>query len=181
MDKIDIGVIGFGTVGAGTVEILLTNRELISNRVGCELSVKRIADLDLNSDRGIAIDPGILTTDAYEIINDPDIKIVAELMGGIEKAKDFIIQAMKKGKHVVTANKALLAEYGMEIYKVAEESDVTLAFEASVGGGIPIMRSLREGLSANNIGAIMDILEYYIRVREEDFEDSHFIFHSFHL
>ncbi|MBW1887318.1 MAG: homoserine dehydrogenase, partial [Deltaproteobacteria bacterium] len=128
------------------------------NRVGSDIVIKRIADLDLVSDRGISMEPGVLTTDALEVINDPEIEIVVELMGGLEKAKDYILKAMEKGKHVVTANKALLAEYGREIYLAAEEYGVSLAFEASVCGGIPVIRSLREGLSANRIQSIMGIL-----------------------
>jgi homoserine dehydrogenase len=158
MNQVNVGVIGLGTVGSGTVEILLTNRDIIRNRVGSEIVVKRIADLDIHSDRSIAIEPGVLTTDAMEVINDTEIDIVVELMGGIEKAKDYILMAMKRGKHVVTANKALLAEHGEEIYEAAEKNGVSLAFEASVGGGIPIIRSLSEGLSANRITTMMGIL-----------------------
>jgi homoserine dehydrogenase len=158
MKQVNVGIIGFGTVGAGTVEVLLNNRETISSRVGSEIVVKRIADLDLDTDRGIRLPSGILTKDAMAIINDPEIQIVVELMGGLKKAKDFILAALKKGKHVVTANKALLAEYGGEIYKTAEENGVTIAFEASVGGAIPVIRSIREGLSANNIKTIMGIV-----------------------
>jgi len=158
MQQVNVGIIGFGTVGAGTVEALLNNRETIYNRVGSEIVIKRIADLDLDSDRGISLPPGILTKDAEAIINDPDIHIVVELIGGLKKAKDFILAALKKGKHVVTANKALLAEYGSEIYRTAEENGVSIGFEASVGGAIPVIRSIREGLSANNIKTIMGIV-----------------------
>jgi len=158
MKQINVGIIGFGTVGSGTTEILLKNREKIGNRVGTEINVKRIADLDVETDRGISLKPGILTTDAGKIINDPEIDIVVELIGGIEKAKEYILEAIKKGKHVVTANKALLAKHGSEIYQAAEENGLSIAFEASVGGGIPVIRALREGLAANNIKTIMGIL-----------------------
>lgn len=158
MKQINVGIIGFGTVGSGTVEILLKNREKISDRVGSEIIVKRIADLDMETDRGISMKPGILTTDAGEIINDPEIDIVVELIGGIEKAKEYILKAIKNGKHVVTANKSLLAKHGREIYQAAEENHASLGFEASVGGGIPVIRALREGLAANNIKTIMGIL-----------------------
>jgi homoserine dehydrogenase len=158
MRRIHVGIIGFGTVGAGTVEILLANQDLISNRVGSEIVIKRIADLDLRSDRGLHIDRDLLTTEAMDIIEDPDIHIVVELMGGIEQAKQYILKAIEKKKHVVTANKALLAEHGKEIYRAAEENGVSLGFEASVGGGIPVIRALREGLSANRIHTIMGIL-----------------------
>ena len=158
MNKINVGVIGYGTVGAGTVEILLKNRDIINNRVGSDIFLRKIADLDLESDRGISIKPEILTTDANEVLNDPEIDIVVELIGGLTKAKEIILQAIKKGKHVVTANKALLAECGTELYEAADLHNVTLAFEASVCGGIPVLRSLREGLSANKIISIMGIL-----------------------
>ena len=158
MDQVNVGIIGFGTVGSGTVEILINNQEVIASRLGCEMVVKKIADLDISRDRGIPVAPELLTTDAMEIIRDPSIHIVVELMGGLVDAKAFILRAMEAGKHVVTANKALLAEHGREIYGAAEKHGVSLAFEASVGGGIPVIRSLREGLSANRIKTIMGIL-----------------------
>jgi homoserine dehydrogenase len=158
MEQVNIGIIGFGTVGLGTVQILFENRDLITSRVGSEIVIKKIADLDLETDRGIALAPGLLTKDAMEIIDDPQIDIVVELIGGLRQAKDYILLSLERGKHVVTANKALLAEHGEEIYRAAEKHGVSLAFEASVGGGIPVIRSLREGLSANRIRTIMGIL-----------------------
>jgi len=158
MQHINVGIIGFGTVGAGAVEILLQNRDIIHNRVGFPVVLKRIADIDTDSDRGIPIEQDVLTTDAMDVINDPEIDIVVELIGGIEQAKDYILKAMENGKHVVTANKALLAEYGREIYQSSKKYGVNIAFEASVGGGIPVIRSLREGLAANRIKIIMGIL-----------------------
>jgi len=158
MPKINVGIIGFGTVGAGTVEVLIKNRELITNRVGMELVVKKIADLDIDSDRGVFVDRHLLTRDAMEVIDDPEIQVVVELIGGVEKAKEYILEAMERGKHVVTANKALLAEYGQEIYRRAEQCNVNLAFEATVGGGIPIIGALRYGLAANRIQSAMGIL-----------------------
>ena len=158
MQKIQVGIIGFGTVGSGTYDVLKTNEEIITDRVGAEVVVKKIADLDIDSDRGVPVDGGLLTTDAMEIINDPEIDVVVELMGGLKKAKEYILEAMERGKHVVTANKALLAEYGREIYETAEKYGVSLAFEASVGGGIPVIRSLSAGLAANRIEKIMGIL-----------------------
>lgn len=158
MEQINVGIIGFGTVGSGTVQILLQNRDIITSRTGCEIHIKKIADLDIVSDRGVSIGSEILTTDAMEIINDPGIDIVVELMGGIETAKKYILAAMEKGKHIVTANKALLAEKGREIFETAERCGVSIGFEASVGGGIPVIRALREGLAANHIQSIMGIL-----------------------
>ncbi len=156
--SINVGIIGFGTVGAGTVEVLLHNRELIAKRLGTDIVIKGIADLDIKTDRGIDIDKDILTTDAMQVIDDPDVDIIVELIGGIEKAKELIISAMQKGKHVVTANKALLAECGDEIYKAARRYGVSLGFEASVAGGIPIIGALKGGLCANNIHSVLGIL-----------------------
>lgn len=158
MQHINVGIIGFGTVGAGTVEVLLKNSDIISSRVGSEVVIRKIADLDIDSDRGISVDSALLTREAMEIIEDPDIHVVVELIGGLDKAKEYILKAMKNGKHVVTANKALLAEFGDEIYQAAEEYGVSLAFEASVGGGIPIIGSFKGGLSANRIQNMMGIL-----------------------
>ncbi|MDZ7696430.1 MAG: homoserine dehydrogenase [Deltaproteobacteria bacterium] len=158
MSDIHVGILGFGTVGAGTVEVLTTNREIISNRVGADVVIKGIADLNIDSDRGVDIDPGLLTRDALAVIDDPGIQIIVELIGGMDQAKSFILHAMEKGKHVVTANKALLAEHGEEIFTAAERCGVALAFEASVGGGIPLIGALRNGLSANRIRNCMGIL-----------------------
>ena len=160
MKQINVGIIGFGTVGAGTFEVLTTNREIITNRVGAKVVVRKIADLDIETDRGLPEKPrsDILTTDAMDVISDPEIHVVVELMGGLEKAREFILKAMQQGKHVVTANKALLAEFGREIYQAAERYGVTLAFEASVGGGIPIIGALKTGLSGNRIQTCMGIL-----------------------
>jgi homoserine dehydrogenase len=160
MKQINVGIIGFGTVGAGTFEVLTTNREIIANRVGARVVVRKIADLDIETDRGVPEkpEPGIFTTDAMDIILDPDIHVVVEVMGGLDKAREFILKAMENGKHVVTANKALLAEYGTEIYGAAKRHRVSLAFEASVGGGIPIIGALKTGLSGNRIQTCMGIL-----------------------
>lgn len=158
MSKINVGIIGFGTVGAGTFEILTSNREIIKNRVGIDVVVKKIADLDIESDRGVSVDPDLLTTDVMQVIDDPEIDVVVELIGGLEKAKEIILTAMEKGKHVITANKALLAESGREIYSAAEKYGVNLGFEASVAGGIPIIDTLRHGLAANRIQTTMGIL-----------------------
>ena len=158
MSQINIGIIGFGTVGAGVVEVLVTNHAVIASRVGTRIVVKKIADLDIKSDRGLSLEPGLLTVNTMEVIEDPEIEIVVELMGGKEKAKGYILKAMENGKHVVTANKALLAESGLEIYQAAEKNGVNIGFDASVGGGIPIIGAFRHGLSANRIKTIIGIL-----------------------
>jgi homoserine dehydrogenase len=155
---INVGIIGFGTVGTGTARILLENEDILSRKAGFGINLKKIADLDIKKDRGIKLPKGILTKDANEILNDPEIDIVIELMGGIRPAKDFILKAIKNKKHIVTANKALLATNGNEIFKEAEKNGVRIGFEASVAGGIPIIKVIREGLIANRINAIYGII-----------------------
>jgi len=156
--RIKIGLIGFGTIGTGVVKILQKNSAVIRQRLGASLELQRIADLDITTARDVTVRRELLTTDAAQVLDDPEIDIVIELMGGIEPAKKFILRAIKNGKHVVTANKALLAEHGDEIFRAAAEYGVDVAFEGSVGGGIPIIRALREGLPANNIRGIFGIL-----------------------
>lgn len=158
MKKINIGLIGFGTVGTGVVKVLKENAKTIQERLGAEVILKRIADKDTTRDRGVEVDKSILTTDANDIINDPSINIVIELMGGIEPAKTFILKSLGNKKHVVTANKALLSQHGREIFKAAEQNGVDIGFEASVGGGIPIIKALKEGLVANKINSIYGII-----------------------
>ena len=158
MEKVYIGLIGFGTVGTGVVRILQEKAKLLEERLGFSLILKRIADIDVTRDRGIKVSPAILTTNVTDLIEDPEISIVIELIGGLEPARTIILQAMAKGKHVVTANKALLAVHGLEIFKAAEEYGVDLGFEGSVGGGIPIIRAFKEGLVANKIQVIFGIL-----------------------
>lgn len=158
MDVINVGMIGFGTVGTGVARILEENGAIIEKRLGAKLYLKKIADIDLEKDRGISIDKERLTKDSSDVIDDPEIAIVMELIGGYEPAKTFILQAIENGKHVVTANKALLASHGNEIFKRAREKGVDVAFEGSVGGGIPVLRSLREGLVANTIRLIYGIM-----------------------
>ncbi len=156
--KIFVGIIGFGTVGTGTARILLNNREAIKRRTGFEVVLKKIADLDIQRDRGIALPDGTLTTDVRSILNDPEIDVVVELVGGIHPAKDFMLDAIRNKKHVVTANKALLATEGTELFDESQKNGVEIGFEASVAGGIPIIKVLREGLVANNVLAIYGII-----------------------
>ena len=152
----NVTIIGFGTVGAGVADILLKNSEVITRRSGIKLNLKHIADLDITTDRGVKIPDGILTTNTQQAIKDADI--VVELVGGTTVAKKFILDALNAGKSVVTANKALLALHGEELFAAAEKSGVDLCYEASVAGGIPIIKSLREGLAANNIRRIYGIM-----------------------
>jgi len=155
---INVGILGFGTVGCGTAKILLRNRRLLKERSGVDIILKKIADLDITRDRGIKLPKGILTTSADDVISAPDIHIVVELIGGTTIAKDLILKAIRNGKHVVTANKALLATHGIEIFRAAEKAAVEIGFEASVAGGIPIIKVLREGLVANRIKAVYGII-----------------------
>ncbi len=158
MKEIKVGLIGFGTVGSGVGRILQKNSKLIEKRMGAKLTLKRIADIDLETDRGVKLKPGVLTRRAEDVIQDPDIDMVMELMGGIEPAKTFILEAIRNRKHIVTANKALLALHGDEIFREAHRFGVNVNFEASVGGGIPLIRSIKEGLVANRIHSIFGIL-----------------------
>ena len=158
MKSINIGLLGFGTVGTGVVKILQQNSGVIGKRLGAKLNLKWIADLDIERDRGVKVDKNILTKDASKVLNDPEVNIVIELIGGYEPAKSFILQALKNKKHVVTANKALLAKNGSEIFETASKNNVDIGFEASVGGGIPIIRAIKEGFTANNIQSVYGIV-----------------------
>ncbi len=170
MKEIGVAVLGFGTVGAGVVDTLQKNGALLAERLGIRLVLRGVADLDITTDRGVNIDPALLTTDGAALIDRPDVDVVVELIGGTGAAKRFILQALRRGKPVVTANKKLLAEHGEEIHRVAEENKTEILFEASVGGGIPIIKALREGLCANRIESIYGILNgtcNYILTRME--------------
>ncbi|HQU28393.1 MAG TPA: homoserine dehydrogenase [Nitrospirales bacterium] len=158
MKAIQVGLIGFGTVGSGVVKVLRQNADVIEKRVGRPVVLARIADLDVTTDRGVQVPAGTLTTKVGDILDDPAIDIVVELIGGHEPAKRFILQAIERKKSVVTANKALLADHGEEIFEAAFKSTVDVGFEASVGGGIPIIRSLTEGLAGNRVASIMGIM-----------------------
>jgi len=156
--RVAVGLIGFGTVGSGVAKILLENAGLIRRRVGVPVELIRIADLDITRDRGVRLPAGMLTADARQILNDPAIDIVIELIGGYDTAKRMILDAMAAGKQVVTANKALLALHGEDIFAAAVHHGVDLGFEASVGGGIPVIHALTEGLAANAIQSIYGII-----------------------
>jgi homoserine dehydrogenase len=153
-----VGLIGFGTIGTGVVKVLRAHRAEIARRVGRPIDVVAIADLDTTTDRGIRVAPARLTRDARELIDDPDIAIVIELIGGYEPARRFVLAAIGAGKDVVTANKALLAVHGEEIVREVERQGVRLGFEASVGGGIPILRTLKEGLAGDRTAAVYGIV-----------------------
>ena len=157
-DCIGVGLIGFGTVGSGVARILLERAAPIQRRLGVPLQLVRIAELDVTTDRGIKVPAGVLTTDAKSVLEDAAIDIVVELIGGYDAAKRIILDAVAAGKQVVTANKALLAVHGEELFEAAARQRVDLGFEASVGGGIPVIRALTEGLAANTILSIYGII-----------------------
>lgn len=157
-DVIKIGIAGLGTVGGGTFDVLARNRDELMRKTGLPMVVKTVVCRNLERARNKVGDAVKLSNDYKDIVEDPDIDIVVEVMGGIEPAKSMILQAIANGKHVVTANKALLALYGNEIFAAADAKGVTVMFEAAVAGGIPIIKSLREGLSANRIEWVVGII-----------------------
>ncbi|HCN88631.1 MAG TPA: homoserine dehydrogenase, partial [Oxalobacteraceae bacterium] len=158
MKPIKVGLLGIGTVGAGTFNVLRRNQEEIMRRAGRRIEIAMVADLDVERARQLTNGECIVVNDANLVVTDPDIDIVIELIGGYGIAKDLVMKAIANGKHVVTANKALLATHGNEIFKAAQEKGVMIAFEAAVAGGIPIIKALREGLTANRIQWIAGII-----------------------
>lgn len=158
MEEVNIGLIGFGTIGSGVVETLNKNLELIEKKVDKKVVLKKVVDLDVVTDRGVKISPELLSTDVNDILEDSDIDIVIELIGGYQPALKFILHALDNGKHVVTANKALLAKHWDEIISTAQKNNVRICFEASVGGGIPLLQPLNECLAANHINSIYGII-----------------------
>jgi homoserine dehydrogenase len=152
MEPIKIGLLGLGTVGGGTVSVLTRNIDEIARRAGREVIISHAAAKDYNADSIEGLDKiGKITDDASAVVDDPDVEIVIELIGGYTLAKDLVLKAIENGKHVVTANKALIALHGNEIFAAAQQKGVTVAFEAAVAGGIPIIKAMREGLAANQI------------------------------
>ena len=168
--EIGVGILGYGTIGTGVVKWLQENGAVIEKRTGIKLVLHGVADIDVKRDRGLILPAGILTRDAEQVIRNPKVQIVVELIGGIDHARKFILQALGLGKPVVTANKALLAEHAAMIFREAEKSKADVFFEASVGGGIPIIRSLRDGMVSNRVKSIYGILNgtsNYILTRME--------------
>ncbi len=174
--KVRVGIVGCGVVGTGTVKLLLENAQIIKKKTGVELSLTKVADKDWERKREIDVPFELRTLDYREVIKESDI--VVELVGGKTFAKSLILEALENGKHIVTANKRLLAEDGFEIFKKAKEKGLYVGFEASVGGGIPIIKALKEGLVANRINTIYGILNgttNYIltRMLEDDMDFLH--------
>jgi homoserine dehydrogenase len=154
----NVGLLGYGTVGQGVAKIITLEGQLLAQKVGSPLSLKKILARRLDAKRGFPAPPGLMTADPTEIVGSPDIQVVVEVMGGIEPARTYILQALAAGQHVVTANKALLAEHGMEIFEAAAKSGREVLFEAAAAGAIPVIRTLKEGLAANNILSVFGIL-----------------------
>ena len=156
---ITVGLLGWGTIGTGVSKVLINNSDLIQRKTGIALELRKIAERDIPTTReGVDIDPSRLTKYAEDVINDLEIDIVVELIGGIDPAKEYILKAIANGKQIVTANKALLAQCGREIFAAAHANNVSVCFEASVGGGIPIIKAIRESFAANKIQAIYGII-----------------------
>jgi homoserine dehydrogenase len=158
MEPIQVGLLGIGTVGSGTFEVLARNQEEIRRRAGCGIEITMVADLDVARAKALVGENVQVVGDAREVIANPEIDIVVELIGGYGIARTLVMEAIAAGKHVVTANKALLAVHGSEIFAAAREKGVMVAFEAAVAGGIPIIKALREGLTANRIEWIAGII-----------------------
>ena len=179
MEPVKIGLLGLGTVGGGTVSVLTRNADEIARRAGRSIHITHAAAIDYNPEliKGLEqIDK--ISDDAFAVVEDPDVDIIIELIGGYSPAKELVLKAIKNGKHVVTANKALIALHGNEIFAAAQEKGVTVAFEAGVAGGIPIIKAVREGLAANQIEWIAGIINgtgNYIltemRDKGRDFDD----------
>lgn len=155
---VSIGLLGLGTVGCGVVRLIRQHQEELVHQLGREIKVKRILVRDIEKDRGVDIDPASVTTNPDEILNDPEIDVVVEVMGGIDEARRYIVKAIENKKHVITANKDLIALYGPELQELAWKNQCDLLYEASVGGGIPIIRGLTDGLVSDRIQKVMGIV-----------------------
>ena len=158
MTPVKVGLLGLGTVGSGTATVLKRNAEEIARRAGRGIIIDIVSTSKSELPAGVGLSNSRMTSDPYDVVNDPEISIVVELFGGTEPAKSLVLKAIENGKHVVTANKALIAEHGNEIFARAQEKGVIVAFEAGIAGGIPIIKALREGLSANKINWLAGII-----------------------
>ena len=158
MRSIQIGMLGLGNVGQGVLRILGENGPAIRDRIAANPVIKRVLVRDLDKSRDLEVDPGLLTTSAEDVLEDPEIRVVVELLGGIEPARSYVLRALEAGKHVVTANKALLSERGDELFRAAASRGLDIYFEGSVAGGIPVLRALREGLASDRIDRVVGIV-----------------------
>lgn len=157
-NELKVGLLGFGTIGTGVVRVFQQNAELMRRRTGVDLRLVRVADLDTITDRGVILPEGVLINDADVILNDPEIDVVIELIGGYKPALQFILKAIANGKHIVTANKALMAVHGQEVIEAASRAGVDVMFEAAVAGGIPVISAIKENLCANRFTTVLGIL-----------------------
>ncbi|WP_080844229.1 homoserine dehydrogenase [Cytobacillus gottheilii] len=158
MNGISIGLLGLGTVGSGVVKIIKNHQDKLMHQVGCPVSIKKILVKDVHKQRAVEVESSLITTDPNEVLNDAEIDVVIEVMGGVEETKEYLLTALKNRKHVVTANKDLMAVYGPELLAVASDYSCDLFYEASVAGGIPILRGLADGLSSDRITKMMGIV-----------------------
>ncbi|MDQ0162075.1 homoserine dehydrogenase [Bacillus alveayuensis] len=158
MKTIYVGLLGLGTVGSGVVKIIEDHQDKLMHLIGCPVKIKKVLVQNIHKHRQVDIDPSVLTTNVSEVIEDPDIDVIIEVMGGIEHTKNYLLEALSRKKHVVTANKDLMAVYGTQLLKTATENGCDLFYEASVAGGIPIIRSLVDGLASDRITKMMGIV-----------------------
>ena len=157
-EPINIGILGLGVVGSGTVRVLTEHADALARKVGARLQVKKIAVRDPGKTRAIAVDPALLTADPDEVIDDPDIHILCELIGGVEPAHDYVLRGLRRGKNIVTANKEMMAKAGGDLLQEAEARGLDFSFEGSVGGGIPILQPLKQALAANTFSQVLGIV-----------------------
>ncbi|MGH3994384.1 MAG: homoserine dehydrogenase, partial [Pseudonocardiaceae bacterium] len=158
MKPVKVGLLGLGTVGGGTLRVLRRNQDEISRRAGRAIEITCASVRDLDKPRDLALDGIVLTEDSTAVVDDPEVRIVVELIGGLEPARTLVLRAIQNGKHVVTANKALIAIHGNEVFEAAQARGVMVAFEAAVAGGIPIIKAIREGLAGNRIEWLCGII-----------------------
>jgi homoserine dehydrogenase len=158
LNPVKVGLLGLGTVGGGTLSVLTRNAEDVAARAGREIVITRAAAKSYDPDAILGLDRVEITDDAWSVVNDPEIDVIIELIGGYSPARELVLKAIENGKHVVTANKAMIAQHGNEIFAAAAEQGVMVAFEPAVGGGIPIIKALREGLAANRIDWVAGII-----------------------
>ena len=156
--NVGIGLFGFGNIGAGVIRTLADNKDIIARNLGFGLDLRRVVDIDITTSRGVAVDPALLSTDRNDILNDPEISIVIELIGGAGIAKTLVEASLNAGKHIVTANKELIAKHGPVLHALAAKNGVKLLFEASVGGGIPVITPLLTCLRANKMDRVLGIV-----------------------
>ena len=157
-NSINIGILGLGVVGGGTVRVLTEHADAIARKVGAPVIVKKVAVRDLSKSRDVVLDPGVLTVNPEDVIADPDIHILCELIGGVEPAHDYVLRAIRSGKNIVTANKEMMAKAGSDLLQEAEQRSLDFSFEGSVGGGIPIIQPLKQALAANRFSRILGIV-----------------------